>query len=498
MSERPPFPRHLHPARAAAGPLLYLTGAPDPALGEWVRVRVPGQPERRGQVIEAAADVVVVQLLEDSLGLAPGRVEAILTGEPPRVPVGAELLGRVLDGLGRPLDGLPDPVGDAVAPVAGAPMNPAVRRPPSDFIETGLSAVDGLNTLVRGQKLPIFSGPGLPAMDVAARIVEWSRAPGGEDFAVLFVALGITERETQSFLGRFQEAGVLERSVLYLNRASDPTVARLLAPRVALAQAEHLAFEVGWHVLVVIADVLHYCDALRQVAAARDEVPGRQGYPGYMYTDLASLFERAGILEGRSGSVTQIPVLTMPDDDITHPIPDLTGYITEGQVVLSRELHRKGVFPPVDVLPSLSRLMSGAIGEGSTVPEHREWSNQLYATYARGREARLTAAIVGEADLGEEDKRALAFADAFETSFIGQGGRRRTLGDTIEAGWALLEALPDADLHRLSDATLEARRAGRYAAEESAPEKAAGEEASAGDGGGANGSEGAPAPETSP
>ena len=454
------FPTRLASAAAAAGPLVFLKGAPRPAVGEWVRLEVEGQPGRRGQVIEAATDVVVVQVLEDTVGLAPDRVRAVLTGEVPTVPVGRELLGRVLDGMGRPLDGLPDPVGEAVASVTGAPLNPAARRPPADVIETGLSAVDGLNTLVRGQKLPVFSGPGLPALDVAARIVEWSRAPGGGDFAVLFVAVGITERETAAFLRRFEDAGVLERSVLYLNRARDPTVARLLAPRVALAQAEHLAFERGWHVLVVIADVLHYCDALRQVSAARDEVPGRQGYPGYMYTDLASLFERAGVVAGRPGSVTQIPVLTMPDDDITHPIPDLTGYITEGQVVLSRELHRRGVFPPVDVLPSLSRLMAGAIGEGRTVPEHRAWANQLYASYARGREARLTAAIVGRADLGEEDARALAFADAFETRFVGQGDRRRTLRETVEEGWALLEALPRGDLHRIDDATVAARRRG--------------------------------------
>jgi V/A-type H+-transporting ATPase subunit B len=325
--------------------------------------------------------------------------------------------------------------------------------PPADFIETGISAIDGMNTLVRGQKLPVFAGPGLPALDLAARIVEWARAPRGEPFAVVFVGIGITARETRGFLDRFERAGALDRSVLYLNQASDPTVERLLAPRLALAQAEFLAFQAGMHVLVVMADVTHYCEALRALAAAREEVPGRRGFPGYMYSDLAGLFERAGILEGKTGSVTQIPVLTMPDDDITHPITDLTGYITEGQIVLGRDLHRRGVFPPVDVLPSLSRLMNSGIGRGRTVPEHREWADQLYASYARGREARLLAAIVGESGLGAADRRALAFAERFEQEFVGQGPKRRRLAETIAVGWRLLERLPREDLVRIRDST---------------------------------------------
>jgi V/A-type H+-transporting ATPase subunit B len=348
-------------------------------------------------------------------------------------------------------------VGEALGPIWGTPMNPVRRVPPAEFIETGVSAIDGMNTLVRGQKLPVFAGPGLPALDLAARIVEWARAPHGEPFAVVFVGIGITARETRSFLDRFERAGALERSVLYLNQASDPTVERLLAPRLALAEAEFLAFEAGMHVLVVMADVTHYCEALRAIAAAREEIPGRRGFPGYMYSDLASLFERAGILQGKEGSVTQIPVLTMPDDDITHPIPDLTGYITEGQVVLGRELHRRGIFPPVDVLPSLSRLMNAGIGRGRTVPEHREWADQLYASYARGREARLLAAIVGENGLGGADRRALAFAERFEQEFVGQGQRRRGLGETISAGWRLLESLPREDLVRIRDSTWAAR-----------------------------------------
>jgi V/A-type H+/Na+-transporting ATPase subunit B len=331
-------------------------------------------------------------------------------------------------------------------------MNPARRQRPADFIETGISTIDGLNTLVRGQKLPVFSGPGLPGLELAARIVEGARAPRDEPFAVIFVGMGITAREAREFLDRFRTAGAMGRSVLYLNETRDPGIERLLAPRVALAQAEYLAFEAGLHVLVVLADLTNYCDTLREVATAREELPGRRGYPGYMYTDLATLLERAGILEGRTGSVTQIPIVTMPDDDITHPIPDLTGYITEGQIVLSRELHRRGVNPPVDVLPSLSRLMNAGIGPARTVPEHREWANQLYASYSQGREAQLMAAVVGEAGLSDADRRALAFTERFEREFVAQQ-RRRSLDETLAVGWGLLESLPRDDLLRLADRT---------------------------------------------
>jgi V/A-type H+-transporting ATPase subunit B len=315
-----------------------------------------------------------------------------------------------------------------------------------------------MNTLVRGQKLPVFSGPGLPGLEIAARIVEWARAPRDEPFAVVFAAIGITARETHEFLERVRYSGALPRTVLYLNQASHPSVERLQAPRLALTCAEHLAFECGMHVLVVMADMTHYCEALREIATAREEIPGRRGYPGYMYTDLASLYERAGIIQGKAGSITQIPILTMPDDDVTHPIPDLTGYITEGQIVLGRDLHRRGVTPPIDVLPSLSRLMSGGIGTGRTRTEHREWSDQLYASYARGREARDMAAIVGESGLPPSDRRALAFADAFEREFVAQEGRR-PLDDTFAVGWRLLDALPRDDLPRLSEATWRAHQA---------------------------------------
>jgi V/A-type H+-transporting ATPase subunit B len=403
--------------------------------------------------------VTVVQVLEETVGLAPAQAVVTLTGETASVVVGRELLGRTLNGMGAPVDGLPAPVGDALRPIWGAPLNPARRSRPDEFIETGVSAIDGMNTLVRGQKLPVFSGPGLPALELAAQIVESARAPRDEPFAVIFAGIGITARETDGFLARMERSGARERSVLYLNEARDPTIERLLAPRVALAQAEYLAFDAGMHVLVVIADLTHYCEALREIATAREEIPGRRGYPGYMYTDLASLYERAGIVTGRPGSVTQIPIVTMPDDDITHPIPDLTGYITEGQLVLSRELHRRGVFPPIDVLPSLSRLMNAGIGPGKTVAEHREWADQLYAVYTRGRDARLMAAIVGEAGLAAADRRALAFADRFEREFVHQGERRRSIADTIATGWGLLETLPREDLLRLSDAVWEARGA---------------------------------------
>jgi V/A-type H+/Na+-transporting ATPase subunit B len=449
--------RRYHGASGVAGPLLYVKRTPTATLGEWVEIRAPGQRPRRGQVIDAGRDISVVQILEETLGLPPARAEVTLTGEGATAVVGRELLGRALNGTGAPVDGLPAPVGDATRPVWGAPLNPVRRVRPADFIETGISAVDGMNTLVRGQKLPVFSGPGLPALELAARIVEGARAPRGEAFAVVFAGIGITAREADQFLDRVERSGAWDRSVLYLNQTRDPTIERLLAPRVALTQAEFLAFDAGMHVLVVIADMTHYCEALREIGTAREEIPGRRGYPGYMYTDLASLYERAGIVAGHSGSVTQIPILTMPDDDITHPIPDLTGYITEGQVVLSRDLHRRGVFPPVDVLPSLSRLMNAGIGKGKTVPEHREWADQLYAIYARGREARLMAAIVGEAGLAAADRRALGFAERFETEFVGQGATRRALAETFAAGWRLLDTLPREDLMRLSDATWEAR-----------------------------------------
>jgi V/A-type H+-transporting ATPase subunit B len=451
-----PLPRTYKGAASAAGPLLFVKSTRRARLGEWVRIELAGQPERRGQVIDVGDEITVVQVFEDTLGLRPADVAITLTGETATTIVGRDLLGRALSGTGEPLDGLPQPIGQARLPIWGAPINPVRREHPSEFIETGVTAIDGMNTLVRGQKLPVFSGPGLPGVELAADIVEKARPARGEPFAVVFAAVGITERETQAFVSRFRESEVMERTVLFLNQASDPTIERLLTPRVALTTAEHLAFTHGIHVLVVTADITHYAEALREVAAAREEIPGRRGYPGYMYTDLATLFERAGVLKGSPGSVTQVPVVTLPDDDITHPIPDLTGYITEGQIVLSRELHQRGVYPPVDVLPSLSRLMNAGIGKDHTVPEHREWADQLYAVYARGREAKLMAAIVGSEGLAEGDRLALEFVDAFEQELIHQGAARRSLADTIRIGWSLLDTLPRDELTRISDETWKA------------------------------------------
>ncbi|MGZ6029319.1 MAG: V-type ATP synthase subunit B [Myxococcaceae bacterium] len=446
------LPRTVTGAAGIRGPLVFVEHVRRVGLGEQVEIALEGR-SWQAQVIDAGERLTVLQLLEEGMGLVPGTARLDFKGDVARAVVGRDLLGRVLSGLGTPLDGLPPPVGEALRPLGGAPLNPAARLPPTELIETGVSAIDGMNTLVRGQKLPIFSGPGLPALELAARIVEWARAPKGEPFAVVFVGIGITARESSEFLERFEASGALERTVVFLNEARDPTIERLLAPRVALAEAEFLAYEHGLHVLVVMADVTSYCEALRELATARQEIPGRRGYPGYMYTDLASLFERAGLVRGRTGSVTQLPVLTMPDDDLTHPIPDLTGYITEGQVVLGRDLHRRGVFPPIDVLPSLSRLMNAGIGQGRSAPEHREWADQLYALYARGTEARLMATIVGESGLLPADRRALTFVDRFERTLVGQGRARRSLSETLEAGWSLMEGFPREDLARIREAT---------------------------------------------
>lgn len=438
-----------HGAQSIAGPLLYVANTRGAVLGEWAHIEVPGQPPRRGQLIDVGAKISVVQVLEETIGVSAANVRLTLSGELAGAPVGRELLGRVFTGSGAPLDGLPRPIGEAWRPLYGAPLNPTRRRKLSHFVETGLSAIDGMNTLVRGQKLPVFSGSGLPGLELAIRIVEGSRAVGDESFAVIFAGIGITERETQLIHEQLAASEAAERSILYLNRASDPAIERLLAPRLALTAAEYLAFDLGMHVLVVLCDITHYCDALREIGAAREEIPGRRGYPGYMYSDLATLFERAGVLRDGGGSLTQIPILTMPDDDITHPIPDLTGYITEGQIVLSRELDRAGVFPPIDVLPSLSRVMNAGIGADRTGPHHRAWSDQLYAVYARGREARLSAGIVGETGLSEADRRALDFATRFEFEFVNQGALRRSIDETLLTGWRLLAAHPREDLSRL-------------------------------------------------
>ena len=451
--------RRIRGAEAIAGPLLFLERIPRARLGEMVAIRL-GAEERRGQIIELSGSRVAVQVLEETRGLAPARAEVSLTGDVATLGVSRAMLGRVLDGLGRPADGLPPPIAEARVAIHGAAINITRREKPEDFIETGVSAIDGMNTLVRGQKLPIFSCAGLPAGRLAAQIVCQARVRGGARFAVVFAAMGTPFREYDGYLGAFRAAGVLDRTVVFLNRADDPPIERLMTPRCALTCAEHLAFAHGMHVLVVLTDMTSYCEALREVALARDEVPGRRGYPGYMYTDLATLYERAGRIAGRPGSVTQLPVLTMPDDDLTHPIPDLSGYITEGQIVLSRDLDRRGVYPPIDVLPSLSRLMGLGAGAGRTRADHRPVADQLYAFYARGRDVRRMAAIVGAANLGEDERRLLEFADRFERELVGQGDAFRSIDETLDAGWKLLGLFPADALTRVPAALVAARDGG--------------------------------------
>ena len=434
-----------------AGPLLVVDAMDGVGYAELVDVETEDGSVRQGQVLELDGSLAVVQVFGGTVGIGRHGTSVLTRGRAARTGVGADFFGRVLDGAGRPRDGGPAPIPDAYRHVNGLPLNPIRRAHPDHFIETGVSAIDGLTTLVRGQKLPIFSGAGLPANELAARIASQARVPDDSaDVVVIFAAMGVTRRETEFFRSEFMTGGAAERSVLLLNLADDPTIERLLTPRVALTMAEYLAFEQHRHVLVVMTDVTAYCEALREISAAREEMPGRRGYPGYMYTDLASLFERAGRVRDGTGSLTQLMILTMPDDDITHPIPDLTGYITEGQIVLSRDLDGQGIRPPIDVLPSLSRLMNAGIGPGRTREDHRGLADQLYACYARGREVRRLMSIVGEGGLPTEDRRYLAFADAFERTYLDQGAQRRTLSDTLELGWRLLAPFPAGELKRVS------------------------------------------------
>ncbi|BDG08174.1 V-type ATP synthase beta chain [Anaeromyxobacter paludicola] len=449
--------RRLRSASGIAGPLLFLEEARRARLGELVRIRFP-QGERRGQVIELDRGRAVIQVLEETRGIAPASSEVELAGEVASLGVGQDLLGRAFDGAGRPVDGLPPPVPEARVGIQGSAINVVRRAKPEEFIETGLSTIDGLETLVRGQKLPIFSGAGLPAARLASQIARQARVHGGEPFSVVFAAIGAPHRDCAAYLESFTESGALDRTVLFLNRADDPPIERLMTPRCALTAAEHLAFVHGMHVLVVLTDMTSYCEALREVALAREEIPGRRGYPGYMYTDLATLYERAGRVAGKPGSVTQLPVLTMPDDDITHPIPDLTGYITEGQLVLSRDLDRAGVYPPIDPLPSLARLMNAGIGKGRTREDHRGLADQLYAAYARGRDVRRMAAIVGRGNLGQDEKRHLEFADRFEREFLNQGDTFRTIEETLDLGWRMLDGFPDDALTRVKRELVERYR----------------------------------------
>jgi V/A-type H+-transporting ATPase subunit B len=453
-----------------AGPLLFVSRVKGVAYNEMVEIRSADGTTKYGQVIELAGELAVVQVFGPTAGLDVDKTNVRFSGEVAKMPCSSNLLGRILNGMGQPIDGGPGVFPEEEREITGSPINPWSREEPRDFIQTGISAIDGLNTLVRGQKLPIFSGAGLPGNELAAAMVRNAKILGGEEFAIVFAAMGITRREASFFQEGFARSGALERVIFFLNLADDPTVERLLTPRCALTVAEFLAFEHDMQVLVILTDMTNYCEALREISTAREEVPGRRGYPGYMYTDLASIYERAGRIKSKPGSVTQVPILAMPDDDITHPIPDLTGYITEGQIVLSRQLHRRGIFPPIDVLPCLSRLMNLGIGEGRTRGDHRGVADQLYAYYAEGVDLRRLVAIVGEEALTDMDRMALKFADAFEQNYLDQKEENRELEQTLETGWKLISMMPEESIKRIKTEYVE-----KYYNPETAVELAKGE-----------------------
>ena len=439
--------------REVAGPLLIVEGVEGVAFGEVVEIKTPQGEKRLGQVLESSKDIAIIQVFEGTRGIDTKETSVRFTGEIMRIAVSREMVGRFFDGLGRPIDGGPEIISETKLSITGAPINPTARAYPNEFIQTGISTIDGMNTLVRGQKLPIFSGSGMSHNELAAQIARQARVLSSEEsFSVVFAAMGITHEESDFFIKDFERTGAIERIVAFMNLADDPAIERIITPRMALTAAEYLAFECDMHVLVILTDMTNYCEALREIAAAREEVPGRRGYPGYMYTDLSTHYERAGRVRGKSGSITQIPILSMPDDDITHPIPDLTGYITEGQFVLTRELHNKGIYPSVDVLPSLSRLMNEGIGEGRTRADHLGVSDQCYSAYAEGRDIRSLVAVVGEEALTERDKMYLEFADKFEKEFVTQSpDENRTLEDTLNLGWKLLSILPEGELKRIDE-----------------------------------------------
>ena len=452
--------------KGVAGPLLIVEGIEGVKYEELVDVILPDGSIRRGRVLEVSQDKAVVQMFEDTRGISMQDSKARFLGRVMELPVSADMLGRVFDGSGKPKDKGVEIIPEKKLNINGYPINPFSRDFPNDFIQTGISTIDGLNTLVRGQKLPIFSGAGLPHNNIAAQIARQAKvvkvSPQGKietdqsEFAVVFGAMGSTFEEAEYFINEFHQTGAIERAVLFMNLANDPVVERITLPRLALTTAEYLAFEKDMHVLVILTDLTNYCEALREIASARKEVPGRRGYPGYLYTDLATLYERAGRIRGRKGSITQIPILTMPEDDKTHPIPDLTGYITEGQIMLSRSLHRQGIMPPVDILPCLSRLMTKGIGEGKTREDHSGVFNQLYAAYARGKEAKELAVILGEAALSDVDKQYVKFANAFEDKFIRQGEHEdRDIITTLNLGWELFTILPKSELKRVKEEHIE-------------------------------------------
>ena len=436
---------------------MLVKGVDGVAYNELGEIELKSGERRRCRVLEIDGTNVLVQLFESGAGINLAESKIRFLGKQMELAVSEDMLGRVFDGLGRPIDGGPSIIPEKRVDVNGVPMNPAARHYPQEFIQTGVSAIDGLNTLVRGQKLPIFSASGLPHAELAAQIARQAKVRGtDEDFAVVFAAMGITFEESDYFVQSFKDTGAIDRTVMFSNLANDPAIERIATPKMALTAAEYLAFDKGMHVLVILTDITNYADALREVSAARKEVPGRRGYPGYMYTDLASIYERAGRQEGKKGSITLIPILTMPEDDKTHPIPDLTGYITEGQIILSRELHRKGIVPPVDVLPSLSRLKDKGIGEGKTRADHSGTMNQLFSAYARGKDCKELMVILGEAALTDIDKLYAKFADEFEKEYVSQGSETdRSIEETLDIGWKLLSILPRSELRRISDEFLD-------------------------------------------
>ncbi len=451
------MPKEYRTIQEVAGPLMMISGVEGVTYDELGEIELESGEKRRCRVLEIDGSNALVQLFESSTGINLANSKVRFLGKGIELGVSPDMLGRVFDGLGRPVDGGSPIIPEKRMDINGVPMNPYARNYPEEFIQTGVSAIDGLNTLVRGQKLPIFSGSGMPHANLAAQIARQAKVLGkNENFAVVFAAIGITFEEANFFIEDFKKTGAMERTVLFTNLADDPAIERIATPRMALTAAEYLAFDLGMHVLVIMTDITNYADALREVSAARKEVPGRRGYPGYMYTDLATLYERAGRLKGKDGSITLIPILTMPEDDKTHPIPDLTGYITEGQIILSRELYRKNVFPPIDVLPSLSRLKDKGIGKGKTREDHANTMNQLFAAYARGKECKELMVILGESALTDIDKLYAKFADEFERQYVSQGYTTdRSIEETLNLGWKLLSILPRSELKRIKDEYLD-------------------------------------------
>lgn len=448
--------REYETIREIRGPLLIVEKTTDVAYDELVSIELPNGEKRSGRVLEVGLGYAVIQVFEGTMGISPRGTRVRFLGKTMEMPVSEEMLGRIFDGLGRPIDGGPEIIAEDRRDVNGEPLNPSARAYPEDFIQTGVSAIDGMNTLVRGQKLPIFSGGGLPHNTLAAQIARQATVRReGEEFAVVFAAIGVKYDEALFFRRFFEETGAIKKTAMFINLANEPAMIRLITPRVALTLAEYLAFERDMHVLVILNDMSNYCESLREISSAREEVPGRQGYPGYMYSDLASIYERAGRVHGKKGSITQMPILTMPADDITHPIPDLTGYITEGQIVLDRGLYNRGIYPPINVLMSLSRLMKEGIGPGKTREDHSEVKDQLYAAYARAQELRSLVVIVGEESLSETDRRYLRFAEAFERRFLSQGFyENRSIEETLDIAWDVLSILPESELTNIKESNI--------------------------------------------